>query len=1306
MARQGEDRATSTPDFLSGGGAMGAFMRGHDWGTTPFGDREGWPQSLRSAVSIMVNSRYPIALYWGPDLALLYNDAWSPIPGGKHPWALGRPGREVWPEIWETIGPLFEKVLTTGEGVWQEDELLPMLRHGYVEECYFNFTFSPVRGENNKIDGIFNAVIETTDRVLSERRLRTLNRMGERANASLGIETACKRATDILGDNQADVPFALVYLREGDAVRLVDFAALKARFAAGSEVVPLSGAGSPWPFMAAEEEGRAIVIPAPASLGLSSAFWSEPIVEVVVAPVAVAGEERPAAFLVTGANPRRRVDATYRSFFELAAGHIGTAFAMARAYDGERRRAQALAEIDRAKTAFFSNVSHEFRTPLTLMLGPLEDALAAAEAPDQRERLNLAHRNALRLLRLVNALLDFSRIEAGRVRATFRPTDLAALTADLASSFRSAVEKAGLRLAVDTPPLSAPAYVDREMWEKVVLNLVSNAFKFTHLGEIAVGLREKDGTAVLTVRDTGTGIPSAELPKVFDRFHRVEGANGRSFEGSGIGLALVQELVKLHNGTIAVDSEQGRGTTFTVAVPLGTSHLSADSIEASIDDAVSATRAQAFVDEALRWLPGDIASDVFLDAGAARDLPLGVTVPENLRAVRDRIVVADDNADLRDYIARLLGESGYDVVIAADGEAALAAMRSSRPDLLVTDVMMPRLDGIGLLRSVRGEEQLRDLPVIMLSARAGEEAKLEGLDAGADDYLTKPFSARELLARVAANIKLARLRQEAAKAIRASEMRLRELNATLNRRVTEALSEKRFFADIVDATDASVQVVDREFRFLAINAAAQRDFERVFGVRPKAGESVLDVLAHLPEEREAARRVWGRVLAGEPFAETGWWGGDGHERRAYETRFSPMFDTEGRQVGAFVLGQDVTERLREQERLAAAEEQLRQAQKMEAMGQLTGGVAHDFNNLLTPIVGALDMLRRKGVGGERERRLIDAAAKSAERAKILVQRLLAFARRQPLQATAVDIAKLVTGMADLVASTTGPQIKVVVDVAENLPAAVADPNQIEMALLNLAVNARDAMPDGGTLRISGSALSFRDDAKIKLPPGRYIRLSVADTGFGMDEATLARAIEPFFSTKGVGQGTGLGLSMVHGLASQLGGALTIQSRRGMGTNVELWLPLSQTPVETADAVSKTSPEVTAVGTALLVDDEELARLSTAAMLSDLGYTVVEAKSAEEALRLVRDGVQPDVLITDHLMPGMNGVDLARTLRTEYPSVQILIISGYAESEGVAPDLLRLTKPFRNDELAASLERLRMTGRQKTAREFTLSPSTR
>ncbi|WP_435593902.1 ATP-binding protein [Sphingobium phenoxybenzoativorans] len=484
----------------------------------------------------------------------------------------------------------------------------------------------------------------------------------------------------------------------------------------------------------------------------------------------------------------------------------------------------------------------------------------------------------------------------------------------------------------------------------------------------------------------------------------------------------------------------------------------------------------------------------------------------------------------------------------------------------------------------------------------------------------------------------------------------------------------------------------------------------MFGISANVPVSMADFYAGLhPDDREATVAAY--LAAADPARRALYdvdyrtIGKEDGVLRWVAAKGRGVFDAGGRCVRVTGTALDITARKQAEEDLRnlnatlesrifdalaereAAHEALRQSQKMEAMGQLTGGVAHDFNNLLTPIVGSLDLLQRKGIGTEREQRLIAGAAQSAERARVLVQRLLAFARRQPLQSVAVDIAQLVAGMGDLVESTTGPQIKVVVDAAGDLPSAKADPNQLEMALLNLSVNARDAMPDGGTLHISATAESVGAHHRPGLSRGDYIRISVADTGSGMDEVTLARAIEPFFSTKGIGKGTGLGLSMVHGLASQLGGGLSIQSRPGMGTNIELWLPISDTRVEEVTDHQHAAATAAHQGVALLVDDEELVRMSTADMLTELGYAIIEASSAEEAIRILEGGAPIDIVVTDHLMPGMTGTDLARHLQSAQPELPILLVSGYAELEGIDAKLPRLTKPFRKGELAATLTSL-------------------
>jgi signal transduction histidine kinase/CheY-like chemotaxis protein len=471
-------------------------------------------------------------------------------------------------------------------------------------------------------------------------------------------------------------------------------------------------------------------------------------------------ESSRAGVLIVGLNPFRIFDGSYQGFLGLIAGQIGSAIANVQAYEEERRRADALAELDRAKTVFFSNVSHEFRTPLTLMLGPLEDLLAEPNdnlPAEKRSLVDVAHRNGLRLLKLVNALLDFSRLEAGRVKVTYEPTDLATFTAELASSFRSATDRAGLQLIIDPEPLPEPAFVDRDMWEKIVLNLVSNAFKFTFQGEIRVTIRrsrEDARVAEMVVSDTGTGIPADALPRLFERFHRVEGAKGRSYEGSGIGLALVQELVRLHGGQVRVKSRIDEGSTFTVSIPLGRDHLPQERISSATTPATAESRAAAFVEEALRWIPD---SDDFstVNQVSSRESEDRSRLSGSLSIAVDapRIVLADDNADMRAYVKRLLLSEGYCVDAVADGSAALSAAKKATPNLVLSDVMMPGLDGFGLIRELREDPILKNVPVVLLSARAGEDAKVEGFDAGADDYLIKPFSARELLARVKATLR-------------------------------------------------------------------------------------------------------------------------------------------------------------------------------------------------------------------------------------------------------------------------------------------------------------------------------------------------------------------------------------------------------------------------------------------------------------------------------------------------------------------------------------------------------------------------
>jgi len=763
-----QDPGDASTDFLLGGGEMGERMRRKDWGQTPLGPADAWPLSLKTSISIMLASRFAMVVAWGPEFRFFYNDRYRPVLGStKHPGALGTPSKEIFPEAWPFIGPLFEST-RHGEAVALDDVLIPLDRNGYLENCYFTLSYSPIRDESGGVGGMLAVVAETTERLENERRLATLRELARHAGDVQTPEQAREKAMATLAANSIDVPFSLLYLVDDDGrrARLASSTGITTGSPASPPLVDLSSRGAAWPLVEVLENRQLFILQnLPQRFGpLPGGPYPERTHSAAIAPLLRPGQPKPDGILIFGVSPRRAFDDSYRGFFELAADHILTSIRNALAYQEERQRTEALAQLDRAKTEFFSNVSHEFRTPLTLMLGPLEEVLArpAQSIPAEiREHVQLAHRNSLRLLKLVNTLLDFSRIEAGREEAVYEQVDLPAYTSELASVFRSAMERAGLRFVVNCPAIAQPVFVDREMWEKIVFNLLSNALKFTFEGEVEVGLRTvSDERIELYVRDTGTGIPAADVPHLFERFHRVRQGRSRSHEGTGIGLALVRELVRLHRGTVGVESEPDKGSTFSVTLRLGSAHLPAERIGAARAHVSTGLRGEVYIEEALRWLPHETPR---------RELPPEPSQPSGKggeRAARAyRILLADDNADMRDYVARLLSER-FQVESVADGQTALEIARRDKPDLILSDIMMAGLDGFALLRAVRTDPELRTIPVILLSARAGEDSRVEGIAAGADDYLVKPFSARELMARVETHLTMAAMRRDSERTIR------------------------------------------------------------------------------------------------------------------------------------------------------------------------------------------------------------------------------------------------------------------------------------------------------------------------------------------------------------------------------------------------------------------------------------------------------------------------------------------------------------------------------------------------------------
>ena len=577
-----------------------------------------------------------------------------------------------------------------------------------------------------------------------------------------------------------------------------------------------------------------------------------------------------------------------------------------KAYEREiARQREELAQLDKLKTQFFANISHEFRTPLTLMMGPLEDALSEEEglSDANRERLELAHRNALRQLKLVNTLLDFARIEAGRIEANYEPLDLAVYTTELASVFRSAVEHAGLKLIVSCEPLSEPVYVDREMWEKIVLNLLSNAFKFTFEGEIKVSLRQVQERVEFTVRDTGVGIPAYEMPHMFERFHRVRGAKSRTHEGTGIGLALVQELVHLHGGQIEVTSLENKGTTFTISIPTGTAHLPADRIGSARTLTSTALGAEPYVQEVLSWLPDENSQHPTMSCPWS---VMGDQLPADTGKepyTKSRILLADDNSDMRTYIQRLLAQHHYEVEFVSDGLAALRAVQARTPDLVLIDVMMPGLDGFGLLRELRADPSTATIPVIMLSARAGEEARAEGMEAGADDYLVKPFSARELLARIRAHLEIARIRNEAEEAISYRSAQ---------------------FETLVNQAPIGVYLVDADFRIREVNPLAWPFFGNIPDLIGRDFDEVMHILLPGDHTDELMRIFHHTLETGEPYT-TPEYSSHRLDRQAneyYEWRLDRIVLPDGR-YGVVCYFRNISAQVRTREKIAELEERYR-----------------------------------------------------------------------------------------------------------------------------------------------------------------------------------------------------------------------------------------------------------------------------------------------------------------------------------------------------------------------------------------------
>ncbi|QBE62233.1 ATP-binding protein [Pseudoduganella lutea] len=1197
--------------FLDGGSDMAMLIRSLDWSRSPLGPIEGWPQSLRTTVSLCLASNFPINIIWGPDNVQIYNDGYRIVCGEKHPASLGMDYKECWASAWPAIGEPFEQA-RKGETSFLENVRMFLFRNGYLEETFFTFSLSPIRDETGGIGGLFHPVTETTATMVSERRTRAVRDLTARLTQAITTDEVFQLTIDTLAGFEFDLPFVLLYEpdpastgKPEPSYRLHGHHGIDAGASLAPQVLSLAQPGG-WPVAELMHGMTAIQVPQLRSrIGTQRCGpYDEPPDVAFAIPIRRHGADAPVALLMAGASSRLPLDDVYRGFFDLLGAAFAAALTRVTAYEEERKRAELLAAIDRAKTVFFSNVSHEFRTPLTLMLGPLEDALAGADGSDElRERLVLAHRNALRLLKLVNSLLDFSRTEAGRAAARFVPTDAAALTAELASNFRSACMQAGLSLDVDCPPQRESAWIDRDMWEKIVLNLLSNAFKFTLQGGIRVTLRSGDKGLELTVADTGVGIPADDVPRIFERFHRVEGQHGRSAEGTGIGLALARELVLLHGGTINVDSQQGRGTTFTVRIPFGRAHLPPDQVGSEARESDMPALANTYVEEALRWLPERAGTG---DAGSADAVP-----------DRPRVVLADDNADMREYVTRVLREGGYQVHAVGNGAAALAAIRGGPlPELVLSDVMMPDMDGFALLAALRADPATAGVVMVLLSARAGTEARAEGLAAGADDYMVKPFSARELRARVDGAVALGRQRREAARREQALHVQMEAERGRMALRDSEA-----HLTSLYEQTAAGVAEANANGVLVRVNdrycEIVGRPREELLG---KHFNRLVD-----PEDRAENER---RMMAGSPFElENRYLRPDGSTIWVTKA-VTPIRDETGAVASVLAVVLDVTPR-----KAAEAELRAESRRKDEFLAML----AHELRNPLAPISAAAALIGQAYLDEARLKQTSHVISRQVRHMTGLIDDLLDVSRvtrglvtlETSLQDVKTVVANAVEQVRPLIESH---RHHLTIDLDPSPACVMGDAKRLVQILTNLLNNAAKYTPAGGRI-----ALRTRVD-------DGHVLVEVEDNGIGIAPELLPRVFELFAQAERTPDraqgGLGLGLALVRSLAELHGGSVHgASSGAGQGSTFTVCLPRAAERRDQEEREQiQAMPAARSGLSVMVVDDNVDAAEMLALLLEASGYRVAAVHDPLVALERSRT-LRPDVCLLDIGLPGMDGNEL-------------------------------------------------------------------
>lgn len=1293
-------------DFLqtfSSNGELSKLLREFDWSKTALGEISTWPQSLKTAINIILNSQHPMFIAWGKEQIFIYNDAYIQILSrSKHPWALGRPFSEVWSEIWDVCGPLADKVFQHGEPTFADNVRLFMQREGdFLEEGNYCFSYSPIRDESGEIAGLFCPSASISRQILMTRRVKTLGELSSKTLLQKTINLACASAIDILATNPDDFPFALLYLTNPDrkSASLIQATglAIPNNYYINPESIDLTQqAGSDkllWPIAEVIKTAKAQKLSVASVNSLPLGLEKQRIKHALIFPLNTLGQQQAEGILIFGVNPCQRLDEEYEDFYKAVANNVMIAIQNAKIHEEEKKRIEELARLDKAKTDFFNNVSHEFRTPLTLILGMLDclfkehkDSLLSA----QIEQLNLIRRNTLRLLKLVNSLLDFSSIEADRMQLAYESSKLSQLTTEIVSGFRSLFEKGGLELNTNIAELDEDVYVDQSMYEKILSNLLSNAFKFTTKGSVTVTLKKVGNNVELSVRDTGIGIPQTELHRVFKRFERIETSHARSFEGTGIGLSFVSELVNLHNGTIKVQSQYEQGSIFTVTLPLGTAHIPANKLTTNLKRKDNQQFSTASVQEAEAWLPNVTRQrpDVAISTGV-----IGNTSTDNL-AIKETIVLVDDHKDMRDFVAKILTPY-YNVITAENGEIALSLIQTHLPDLIISDAMMPVMTGYQLLKALRSDIKTKGLMFMFLTALSAEEDIVKGLAAGANDYLVKPFYADLLLARVKTLIELSRLQKN--------------LQQQIDQRTAELQKEKENYSILASNIPVGVAHITPA----GIVSYANKALCDIIGLPEEAIKANKWMDAIHPDDRKSVLDSWdtarenGTIFISKEFRYV-------HANNDIvwvNTKIIPEIDEHGKVKSFIAAVVDLTERRRlEHEHLNAlqtvATYQQKRAEDAEfnrkQLEEISSMLCHELRNPLSGIQGNVELLDitlaayqdflhdKAHLFLPHEQSYIDkkftefkdsilAIRRCVEHETIIANDMLDFSKLGAgniklhlVDYSLTDTLEAVVKMFQAQAQQRNIQLNI--DLPETEIFIKGDSLRLKQVIINIFSNAIKFI-NQGSISLSLSEIAAKESSSIW-------QITLADTGIGMDEAEknmlFQRYAQGSSSTFYQYGGSGLGLFLSKRFIELMNGNIQVESIKGQGSKfiITFEAPHAKKPI-TNPTISNSphilfdkanKPKELNNYRILLAEDNQMIQQVIQKLLNKLGYNCETASDGYEVLDKLKKS-DFDLIFMDIQMPRKNGIETTITIREDEKllnkkPVTIIGLSGDALKEQV------------------------------------------